>query len=365
MGKWTDKLYITRTECESGDYYGARSAKSRPAREALEGQPLDLCSLTLQPWRTPVCTPQGIIYDKVAIIDALRDSLPNGRDPLTGATLQLQDLIDLKFPNGTLCCPITGKSFLEPHLGVVAIATSGHVYAQNAIHELLSMSPECWRDPCTDVPFRRGDLIQLQPRLAIPAHVATTWDDTYERKMVHQETAPLLPPPLSSSSSSRIGRVVRISLRFVDYGDLHCELIVPHDEAKRQCLLQFVQASLRGLFERAPCYRLVPGGFLQLGHSDRRDLLAAAPPSPAGTHDSAGILGLVHSRPGRYVAHLYVTLGTYPSLDGMNLSLGRVVAGWNILERLQNAPVDSRSLTPTKPIILEDVIVVENPFEPQ
>jgi peptidyl-prolyl cis-trans isomerase-like protein 2 len=61
---------------------------------------------------------------------------------------------------GEYHCPITLRVFNE-NTHIVAVRTSGNVYAQEAI-ERLNIKPKHWFDLMTDEPFTRKDLITLQ-----------------------------------------------------------------------------------------------------------------------------------------------------------------------------------------------------------
>ena len=170
MGRDKDKLYTTAKEhaASEGGY------RSKSAQEFAR-LPLNCCSLSFSPWATPVCsvTASGDahIFDLLSIVPYLRSH--GNTSPIDGAPLSTKDLVRLKFhknPDGELACPVTGTRFGD-HTRVVALRTTGHVYAGNAI-ETLCVARRVWRDLLDDSPFSRADIMVLQD-VADPAWLAS------------------------------------------------------------------------------------------------------------------------------------------------------------------------------------------------
>ncbi|KAJ1564269.1 Peptidyl-prolyl cis-trans isomerase cyp8, partial [Cladochytrium tenue] len=87
----------------------------------------------------------------------------HGTNPVTGEPLAAADLITLHFhknATGEFHDPITFKVFTE-NTHIVAVSTTGHVYAYETIEE-LNIKPKNWHDLMTDEPFKRKDLITIQ-----------------------------------------------------------------------------------------------------------------------------------------------------------------------------------------------------------
>ncbi|KAG0254100.1 RING-type E3 ubiquitin-protein ligase ppil2 [Mortierella polycephala] len=119
MGKGTDKMYITHSEwsnefSEGGMIFGG--AGGRRQTQIFRRLPFDCCSLSLQPFEHPVCTEDGIIFDLVVF---------------------------------------------NENTHIVAIKTSGNVYAFDAV-ERLNIKAKFWKDLMTDEPFTRKDIITIQ-----------------------------------------------------------------------------------------------------------------------------------------------------------------------------------------------------------
>jgi len=109
----------------------ASSANSRVQRRL----PFDCCALTLTPYQTPVCTPQGIIFENSALLPFL---LKNKVDPVTGKPMTTRDVITLqmdKDEEGRWQCPVLTKPFSN-QTKIVAIRQPGtneaNVYSYEA-----------------------------------------------------------------------------------------------------------------------------------------------------------------------------------------------------------------------------------------
>jgi peptidyl-prolyl cis-trans isomerase-like protein 2 len=125
----------------------------------------NVCHFTAAPSRSrpfvdPVCNAKGIVFDIVNLMSYLRKYK---RDPISGEPATAADYTALHFhkdAEGRFVCPVTQKQFTD-HTTIVAIRTSGHVYAKEAIDELC-IKPKHWADLLTDEPFTRADIITIQ-----------------------------------------------------------------------------------------------------------------------------------------------------------------------------------------------------------
>ncbi|KAG5968148.1 Peptidyl-prolyl cis-trans isomerase cyp8 [Claviceps cyperi] len=180
MGKGTDKLYITHSEWSSSDAYSASSganASSRndSARPPFRRLPFNFCAASLQPFKDPVCTPDGTIFD-VQVIAAWLDKHPN-QNPVNGNPLNKKDLIRLDFARnassdvlgagcsdgkGDLIDPVTYKVFTDnTHIVAIRHGTYANVFAWETV-ERMNIKAKLWQDLVDDEPFTRADIITLQ-----------------------------------------------------------------------------------------------------------------------------------------------------------------------------------------------------------
>jgi peptidyl-prolyl cis-trans isomerase-like protein 2 len=186
MGKGTDKLYITHSEWSSADAYSASAGSntvSRPGASdaTFKRLPFNFCAASLQPFKNPVCTSDGTIFD-VEVISAWIDK--HGTNPVTGDPLTARDLIKLNFARnadtagdasktgvtdgkGDLIDPVTFKVLTEnTHVVAVRHGSYANVFAWETV-ERMNIKPKMWRDLVDDVEFTRKDIITLQdPRNA-------------------------------------------------------------------------------------------------------------------------------------------------------------------------------------------------------
>ncbi|KAF7727292.1 Peptidyl-prolyl cis-trans isomerase cyp8 [Apophysomyces ossiformis] len=162
MGKWTDKLYITHSEWsgEVGQHSASSGTLGRKKGDGFKRLPFYCCSLSLQPFEFPVCTPEGIVFDLTHIVPYLKKY---GTNPVTGEKLETKNLIKLNFyknDKDEYYCPVTYKVFSD-HTVIAAIKTTGNVFAYDTI-ERLNIKAKHWKDLLTDEPFTKKDIIMIQ-----------------------------------------------------------------------------------------------------------------------------------------------------------------------------------------------------------
>ncbi|TYZ57767.1 hypothetical protein PybrP1_003225 [[Pythium] brassicae (nom. inval.)] len=132
-----DRLFVTQTEHKY--LYGGKKTEIRRAYRRL---PFNCCAITLSPFSNPVCTREGHLFDLEAVVPYVQQHQIN---PVTGKPLALKELIKLKFgknSQGELFCPVTYKVFTD-NSKIAAIATTGNVFAYEAIEE-LNIKPKNW-----------------------------------------------------------------------------------------------------------------------------------------------------------------------------------------------------------------------------
>ena len=157
-----DKLYLTSTEWTS--LYGGKRANdeyhTKNERSEFKRLPFDHCSLSLQPFKQPFCTLNGVIYEGEFIKQFLTK---HGVDPYSGEKLQFKELIPLKMHKNSdvaFHCPVLFKVFTQNSY-IVTIRTTGNVYCYEAV-EQLNIKAQNWRDLLDDTPFTKKDIIELQ-----------------------------------------------------------------------------------------------------------------------------------------------------------------------------------------------------------
>ncbi|KAI0127427.1 peptidyl-prolyl cis-trans isomerase-like 2 [Xylariales sp. AK1849] len=173
MGKGTDKLYITHSEWSSSDAFsastGARTAASSGSFKRL---PFNFCAASLQPFKNPVCTSDGTIFDLEVISKWLESHKTN---PVDGEPLALRDLVKLNFARngdfdeaqdaegkGDLIDPVTFKVFTDnTHIVAIRHGSYANVFAWDTV-ERMNIKAKMWMDLLDDKEFGRSDIITLQ-----------------------------------------------------------------------------------------------------------------------------------------------------------------------------------------------------------
>ncbi|AFZ79535.1 peptidyl-prolyl cis-trans isomerase, putative [Theileria equi strain WA] len=150
-----DKLYILPSELALTQ---GPKVNNRPA----ELLPLNCCFLTLLPFKNPVCTVEGHIFDH----DKIKEYVTlKGTNPVTGEPLTLNDLFSLTFSTNDkdeFQCPLSFKRFTSSSY-VVTVKQSGHVYGYSTLKEVAKKESDgLMHDPLTGIPFKNSDIITLQ-----------------------------------------------------------------------------------------------------------------------------------------------------------------------------------------------------------
>lgn len=152
-------MYLTCTEW-TALYGGKKGGKKVGDQAEFRRLPFDHCSLSLQPYEHPLCSPEGHIFDLMNIVPYLKKYNLN---PVTGKPLEAKALVKLnihKNAEGHYHCPVLFKEF-NNNSHVVAIKTTGNVFSHEAVDQ-LNFKTKNLKDLLCDEPFKRTDVIMLQ-----------------------------------------------------------------------------------------------------------------------------------------------------------------------------------------------------------
>lgn len=119
-----EKQYQSAREHRTNSQLRAGTASSAANSRVQRRLPFDCCALMLTPYQTPVCTPQGIIFEISALLPFL---LKHKADPVTGQKMTTRDIISLqmdKDQEGRWQCPVLTKPFSN-QTKIVAIRQPG------------------------------------------------------------------------------------------------------------------------------------------------------------------------------------------------------------------------------------------------
>ncbi|PYH87809.1 peptidyl-prolyl cis-trans isomerase [Aspergillus ellipticus CBS 707.79] len=157
---------ITHSEWASEDAFSANAGagvgrfKRGGVDTTFKRLPFNFCSLSLQPFSHPVCTPTGAIFDLTNILPWIKR---HGTNPVNGTPLKSSELIKLKLARNEsdeYVDPVTYKVFTD-NTHIVALRNTGNVFAWDTV-ERLNIKGKLWRDLVTDEEFTRKDIITLQ-----------------------------------------------------------------------------------------------------------------------------------------------------------------------------------------------------------
>ncbi len=163
----TPIVQITHSEWSSSDAYSASAGsglnqRSNGTHASFKRLPYTFCALSLQPFTSPVCTPEGLIFDHENI---LRWLITHDTNPVNGLPLKQSDLIKLQFAKneaGEYVDPVTFKAFTDnSHIVAVRHDDRANVFAYDTV-ERLNIKAKMWRDLVSDEEFARKDIIKLQ-----------------------------------------------------------------------------------------------------------------------------------------------------------------------------------------------------------
>lgn len=385
-----DKLYITQTEW-SNWFGGARAKKEDTQYKRL---PFNCCALSLKPYSDPVCTPDGTIFDLINIVPYLRR---HGKNPVTGQDLDVKNLIKLnmkKDGDGQWLCPITLKH-LHDNLYIVANKKTGNVYAKEAIDQLKD-----WTDFVTGEPFTKDDLIVLQnpddmekgniikfdhlkelfePEKKTEPAKTGSFEDTSVLRSKGKVAASLTSTFMTPVTTNEYNRLDEEGLMFksikqngraimrTNFGDLTIDLECV--KAPKTCY-NFIQLSKKGYYQGIKFHRLVPGFVIQggdpTGDGTGGESIWGKPFDnefhQSLSHDARGVLSMANKgKPFTNTSQFFITFAPKKHLDKIHPIFGRLIAGFDVLDRIERLP--HKDSVPLEDIVIEDVVVMLDPFE--
>ncbi|DBA73330.1 hypothetical protein WJX77_001957 [Trebouxia sp. C0004] len=179
--KQKDRGYLTATEWRTEG--GGFKDKSHLPFKRL---PFHCCAITFTPFEDPACTADGTVYDITNIVPYVQKFK---KHPVSGEPLQLKDIVQLHFhknADNEYHDPILHKVFTES-THIVAIRTSGNVYAWEAVEE-LNIKPRFMQDLLTDQAFTRKDIIHIQDPMNLEGRNLSKFDHVKnDRQLVSAE----------------------------------------------------------------------------------------------------------------------------------------------------------------------------------
>lgn len=151
------------------------------------------------------------------------------------------------------------------------------------------------------------------------------------------------------------------------HGDLKLELFC---QACPKTTYNFLALSASGGYNGSPFHRSIPNFMIQ-GGSPASGSTKDSPSVYGGTfedeikpslrHHGRGILSMANKGPNTNGSQFYVTYAQASHLDGVNTVFGRVLEGWDTLDKMEAVAVDKKN-RPQDVIKIESVQIHANPL---
>ncbi|KAH9810505.1 Peptidyl-prolyl cis-trans isomerase-like 3 [Teratosphaeria destructans] len=150
-------------------------------------------------------------------------------------------------------------------------------------------------------------------------------------------------------------------------GDIKVELFC---QATPKTAYNFLALCASGAYDGSPMHRLIPNFMIQGGSpasgSTKDSTSIYGDPfedeiKPTLKHHGRGILSMANKGPATNGSQFFVTFAAAPHLDGKNTVFGRVLEGWDTLDKMEDVPVDKKN-RPQQPIKIDSVKIHANPL---
>ena len=151
------------------------------------------------------------------------------------------------------------------------------------------------------------------------------------------------------------------------HGDLKLELFC---QACPKTTYNFLALCASNAYTSSPFHRLIPNFMIQ-GGSPASGSPKDSPSiygetfddeiKPSLRHHGRGVLSMANKGPATNGSQFFVTFAAAPHLDGKNTVFGRVLEGWDVLDKMEGVEVDRKG-RPVGGIRIEGVKVHANPL---
>lgn len=151
-------------------------------------------------------------------------------------------------------------------------------------------------------------------------------------------------------------------------GDVKLELFC---QACPKTTYNFLALCASGAYTNSPFHRSIPN-FMVQGGSPASGSTKDSPSiyngamfedeiKPSLRHHGRGVVSMANKGPGTNGSQFFLTLAAAPHLDGKNTVFGRVLEGWETLDKMEEVEVDRKN-RPVVPMRIEGVRVHANPL---
>ncbi|XP_040982312.1 RING-type E3 ubiquitin-protein ligase PPIL2 isoform X3 [Aquila chrysaetos chrysaetos] len=356
-----DKMYITCAEYTQ--FYGGKKADL--PRTNFRRLSFDHCSLSLQPFEYPVCTPDGTVFDILSIVPWIKKY---GTNPITGEKLDAKSLIKLNFAKnseGKYHCPVLFTVFTN-NSHIVAIKTTGNVFAYEAV-EQLNIKPKSYKDLLTDEPFTRQDIVTLQAHYSTGA-VSASFTSTAMVPETTHEAAAIEEDVVRYKYVKKKG-YVRLHTNKGDLNlELHCDMFF--FQTPRTCE-NFIKLCKKNYYDGTIFHRSIRNFVIQggdpTGTGTGGESYWGKPFKdefkPNLSHTGRGVLSMANSGPNTNKSQFFITFRSCAYLDKKHTVFGRVVGGFETLTAMENVESDPKTDRPKEEIRIQTTTVFVDPYE--
>ncbi|CAD7947063.1 unnamed protein product [Amoebophrya sp. A120] len=155
-------------------------------------------------------------------------------------------------------------------------------------------------------------------------------------------------------------------------GDLKVEL---HCQKVPKSCKNFLALCASGMYKGTTFHRNIKQFIIQGGDTDHKNGKGGKAVidesgqiehevKPDLKHDRRGILAFADTGKSKKIgSQFYLTYKRLPNLDGSYTVIGRLIDGFETLQKMEDSPVvDEKKARPVKDIVIEDVVVHANPI---
>ena len=79
-------------------------------------------------------------------------------------------------------------------------------------------------------------------------------------------------------------------------------------------------------------------------------------------HDTRGVISMASSKPDEIGSQFFITYGPQAHLDGKQSVVGKILFGWDCLDKMERVPVQGKKHRPTEDMSIINVTIHANPF---
>ncbi|TID21788.1 cyclophilin-like protein [Venturia nashicola] len=134
----------------------------------------------------------------------------------------------------------------------------------------------------------------------------------------------------------------------------------------------FLALCASNFYNSSPFHRIIPSFIVQTGApstdpKSKSSISVFGAPfedeiRPALRHNARGVMSMANKGKDTNGSQFFFTLAPQPTLDGKNTVFGKVIDGWETLEKLETVEVDSKGRAKGKAPKIERVEIHANPM---